>query len=253
MSRVSSNAQQSTAAGGLSITPDPWLSDVMSREVQRVSGTVDEEGEVQAARGLRVVTERPGFRYARVPTHDLRTSHLLERQGFSIVDTGITLEVRNMAGGGGRGRARLAQATDQKAVEQIARHSFTYSRFHLDPWIPQDLADEIKAQWAGNYFRRQRGDYMVVAEQVGVVAGFLQLLKAADGALVIDLIAVAMEHREQGLAEEMIRFAASVCGHPQVLRAGTQCANTGSLGFYQKLGFRIASSSYVFHNHGAVR
>ncbi len=253
MPRVFSNIQQSTAAGGLSITPDLWLSGIMSREVYRVSGAVDAEGETQAERSLRVMTERPGFGYARVPTHDLRTSHLLERQGFSIVDTGITLEVRKMTGGNGRGRARLAQAADQTAVEQIARRSFTYSRFHLDPQIPRGLADEIKAQWVGNYFRGQRGDYLVVAEQGGEVAGFLQLLKAEDDTLVIDLIAVVTEHREQGVAEEMIGYAAAVCGRPQVLRAGAQCANTGSLGFYQKLGFRIVSSSYVFHHHGSVR
>jgi ribosomal protein S18 acetylase RimI-like enzyme len=36
------------------------------------------------------------------------------------------------------------------------------------------------------------------------------------------------------------------------LRAGTQSANTASLSLYEKLGFRIASTSYVLHHHGSA-
>jgi ribosomal protein S18 acetylase RimI-like enzyme len=226
----------------------------MSREVHRVSGAVEKDDDAQAEHGLRNVTEGPGFSYARVPTHDVRTSRLLERGGFHVVDTGITLESRGLPEcGTATTRARLARTEDQAAVEEIARRSFTYSRFHLDPDIPRTLADEIKAQWAGNYFRGQRGDYMVVAECTGHVAGFLQLLNAHGNVLVIDLIAVEKDHRGQGLAEEMIRLAISTCGHPQALRAGTQSANIVSLSLYEKLGFRIVSTSYVLHHHGSAR
>ena len=253
MSSTSFGAQKTTSAGGLSIVEDSWLTGVMSRTVHRVSGTVEEDGETQAQRTLQQITDQPGFSYARVPTHHVRTSRLLERGGFHVVDTGITLETRQLPERGGEaGRARLALAEDQAAVEEIARRSFIYSRFHLDPDIPKHLADEIKAQWVGNFFRGQRGDYMVVAELAGHVAGFLQLLNAPGNVLVIDLIAVEKDHRGQGLAEEMIRLAASACGHPQALRAGTQSANTMSLSLYEKLGFRIVSTSYVLHHHGSA-
>lgn len=253
MSSTSSREQKTTSTGGLSIVEDSWLARVMSRTVHRVTGTVEEDGETQAQRTLQQITGRPGFSYARVPTHDVRTSRLLERGGFHVVDTGITLETRHVPERDGEGGCtRLARAEDQAAVEEIARRSFTYSRFHLDPDIPKHLADEIKTQWVGNYFRGQRGDYMVVAERAGHVAGFLQLLNAPGNVLVIDLIAVQKEHRGQGFAEAMIRLSASACGHPQALRAGTQSANTVSLSLYEKLGFRIVSTSYVLHHHGSA-
>lgn len=242
------------SAGGLSIVEDAWLGGVMSRKAYRVSGTVEEDGESHAQRVVHQITDEPGFSYARVPTHHVRTSRLLERGGFHVVDTGITLETRRLPEGRENGgRARLARAEDRATVEKIAASSFIYSRFHLDPDIPKRLADEIKTQWVGNYFLGQRGDYMVVAERSGQVAGFLQLLTTTGNVLVIDLIAVEQNHRGQGLAEEMIRYAVSACGNPTALRAGTQSANTMSLSLYEKLGFRIVSASYVLHHHGVAR
>ena len=247
---MSADTASACTAGGLSIAVDPWLSGVMSREVRRVSGMVEDGGEAQAQRNLQRATGRPGFTYARVPTHDMRTSQLLECCGFHIVDTGITLEVHGLTDShGGQGGVRLARAEDQAAVEEIARRSVKYSRFHLDPNIPQKLANEIKVQWAGNYFRGQRGDYMVVAERAGKVVGFLELLEEPGEVLVIDLIALVQNHRRQGLAEEMIRFASFACIRPRVVRAGTQVANAVSLRLYQKIGFQIVSSSFIFHHH----
>jgi ribosomal protein S18 acetylase RimI-like enzyme len=237
-------------SGGLSIAEDTWLSGVMRCNVRRVSGTVEEGGEKQAEAELRSLTVNPGFAYARVPTHEMRTSRLLEHAGFRIVDTGVTLELSDMRSSQApHATARLARPGDRPDVEAVARLSFKYSRFHLDPDIPASMANEIKAQWVGNYFLGQRGDYMVVAEQGGRVVGFAQLLNAPNDTLVIDLIAVSGDHRGRGLAQDMIRFASANCGHPRVVRAGTQIANTISLGLYRKMGFRIVSSNYVFHYH----
>lgn len=253
MSSTSFGAQKTMPVGGLSIVEDSWLTGVMARTVHRVSGAVEEDGDTHAQRSLQQITGRPGFSYARVPTHDVRTSRLLERGGFYVVNTGITLETRHLPVRGGEGgRTRLARAEDQAAVEEIARRSFVYSRFHLDPDIPKHLADEIKTQWVGNFFHGQRGDYMVVAECAGHVTGFLQLLNASGNVLVIDLIAVEKDHRGQGFAEAMIRYALSTCGNPTVLRAGTQSANTMSLSLYEKLGFRVVSTCYVLHHHGSA-
>lgn len=253
MSSASLGVQKIMPMGGLSIVEDSWLTGVMSRTVHRVSGTVEGDGEMQAQRSLQQITGRPGFSYARVPTYHVRTSRLLERGGFHVVDAGITLETRQLPERGREGgRARLARAEDQAAVEEIAGRSFIYSRFHLDPSISKPLADEIKTQWVGNYFRGQRGDYMVVAERNGHVAGFLQLLNAPGNVQVIDLIAVDKDHRGKGLAEEMIQYAVAACGTPKTLRVGTQSANIVSLSLYEKLGFRIVSTSYVLHHHGSV-
>jgi ribosomal protein S18 acetylase RimI-like enzyme len=240
-------------AGGLTITDDVWLSGVMSRQVRRVKGPVDARKEKEAERALADVLGRTGFSYARIPTDDGRTIRLLEQCGFHLVDTGVTLETSVVREEPSVGRhVRFARPDDRAAVEGIARRSFAYSRFHLDLDIPKQMADEIKAQWAGNFFHGKRGDHMVVAEQDGRVVGFAQLLVDGGDAIIIDLIAVDGPYRGQGLAKEMIRLSASAVDGARVIRVGTQIANTPSLRVYQKLGFVIVSSSYVFHYHQTV-
>jgi ribosomal protein S18 acetylase RimI-like enzyme len=232
-------------------TPDLWLGGIMRRPVQRVSGwlTVDEVWE--GTRFLQTVAGAPGFAYARVSTWDVRTAQAFEEAGFRIVDTSVTLETAGLrALAPAAGTIRLARGEDAAAVEAIARTAFRLSRFHLDPRMPKGLADEIKAQWAGNFFRGGRGQYMVVAEHDREIAGFLQLLSGADGTLTIDLIAVAPDRRGHGLGTAMIGFAARECGQPKQLRVGTQAANVPSLRLYERLGFGVTGTEYVFHSHG---
>jgi ribosomal protein S18 acetylase RimI-like enzyme len=234
----------------LQVFADPWLAGILGRPAHRVAGSIVTGEEAMASAALAPLAATGGFAYARVPTADVRLVQLLEDAGFRVVDTGITLEARSVDDTHATVSAvRMARADDAARVETIARAAFRYSRFHLDPRIPHALADEVKAQWAANFFRGKRGDHMVVAERGGAVAGFLQLLAGADGALTIDLIGVAEAHRGHGLASGMIAFAARECGRPERIRVGTQAANVGSLRLYERLGFTVASTSYVLHFH----
>lgn len=237
-------------SNGLFFVRDIWLSEVLARETYRVGGTLAQDKQIQERRDLKDMTDQADFCYARVPTHELKTCEMLEQGGFRIVDVGVTLELGALVGRSRPAeRVRLARPDDCTTVEQIARDSFRYSRFHLDPYLPRELADEIKAQWARNFFLGKRGDAMVVAERAGEIAGFLQLLRAPEEMLVIDLIAVTERHRGCGLAEEMVRYVAHTDEQCKAIRVGTQIANVASLALYQKIGFRIISSSYLFHYH----
>jgi GNAT superfamily N-acetyltransferase len=234
-------------------TADRWLGGIMRRPVQRVSGSIAAHEAREGARMLQAVAGGPGFAYARVSTADVRAAQAFEEAGFRIVDTGVTLEAADLrAAAPSAAKTRLARGEDAAAVEAIARTAFRFSRFHLDPRIPTELADEIKAQWAGNFFRGGRGEHMVVAEHGGEIAGFLQLLSGADGTRTIDLVAVAADRRGQGLGAAMIGFAARECGPPTRLRVGTQAANVPSLRLYARLGFEVTDTQYVFHCHGPV-
>jgi GNAT superfamily N-acetyltransferase len=223
----------------IALTPDRWLSDVMKRPVHRVSVT---PGAADALDGPH------GFYYTRLLTDDVAALARLGGVGFGVVDTNITLE-RDLNGIGETDvRVRAAAPSDRDAVMAIARNAFRYSRFHLDPSIPKALADDIKAQWAGNFFAGARGDHMLVAESGGGIAGFLQLIHAPDEALVIDLIAVVETARGRGLGGAMIRTAERLARRAR-MRVGTQVANMASLRFYENLAFRATTSSYVMHLH----
>jgi GNAT superfamily N-acetyltransferase len=188
----------------------------------------------------------------KVAVGDVATTRELEDLGFRLVDTNVQLtRAAPAVVAAGDSRCRMAVPTDETAVRRIAATSFSKTRFHLDPRIPDTAANLVKEEWAANFFKGRRGDWMIVAGDDQGLTGFLQSLRAADGAVIIDLIAVSERGRNKGLGRAMIEFAATQClGHATPLVVGTQIANVASLALYDSLGFRVSQASYVLHLHG---
>jgi len=197
-----------------------------------------------------------GFAYAKVDCVDIAAIKVLEKAGFNLIDTSMQFDRSNMGSWlevelPTGYDVRFAELDDKAAVEKVAATSFVFTRFHLDPMIPDKMANDIKSHWAGNFFIGKRGDWMVVLTFHGKVVGFLQLL-SKDGTNIIDLMAVDKTHQGKGLAARMIEFAAKQCGEWDRMLVGTQLSNIPSMRAYEKLGFRMCDSSYVFHYHGPV-
>jgi ribosomal protein S18 acetylase RimI-like enzyme len=242
-----------SAAGHL--RTDDWLAERLGCKTYRLAvdeGLLGPAGDAERT-GLAALLTRPVFIYAKIAPTFMEGLRFLHRHDFHLVDTNVIFEkkahpVREAGDGAG---IRLAEPADRSATVELARSSFRYSRFHLDPEIPQETADRIKADWVDAYFAGTRGHQMVVAEVEGAVVGFLQLLRASDGALVIDLIAVDERYRRRGLGGEMIAFTESRARVGQCLRVGTQLVNTASIRLYESLAFRMTEAQYVFHYHHA--
>lgn len=229
-----------------SLHHDVWLTRQLGRAVWQVRDSDD--GEPLSLLG----SASPAFAYAKVDTADVAGLWRLTDAGFRVVDAAVTLETSTRVDVRG-GDLRFAVPHDGEAVRRIAGSSFRYSRFHVDPLIPLDLAHSIKAEWAANFFAGTRGDGMVVAERNGRVVGFTQLMWRADDCLVIDLIAVEPAHQGEGIGRAMIGYAwergTGDGRRPLRLRVGTQVANTPSIRLYESLGFRLIASQYVMHCH----
>ncbi len=199
-----------------------------------------------------ILEKKPVFVYAKVPVSPIGQAARLEERGFHLVDTAVAF-VKSIGEEGHCPCAhdlRFARPEDEQQVADVARCSFSFSRFHRDQAFSRDAADDLKAQWARNYFIGKRGDAMVVAEADGVVAGFLQLLCNRDSkVLTVDLIAVDPRFQRMGCAAEMLRYAENQLEGFETIKVGTQLANKPSLRLYEGLGFRISDAHYVFHYH----
>ena len=230
-----------------SLTPDAWLSGLFGCPAWRAGSEAGGQPLALLQDGSR------HFAYAKLDAADITASSALTDIGFRLVDTALSFS--GMPEGGTVSGMRFADPADRDAVAGITGQSFRFSRFHLDPQVPDSLANAIKAAWAANYFSGQRGDGMVIAEHEGRVAGFLQLLWAGNR-LVIDLIGVAPQLQGRGLGRGMIRHAArhgTGDGRiPAGMLVGTQAANTPSVRLYESLGFRLASAQHVLHHHGSM-
>ena len=141
----------------------------------------------------------------------------------------------------------FADKTHMKSAGKIARDNFIYSRFHLDPHIDNNIANQIKQNWVENYFLGKRGDKMVLALIDSEPVGFLQL-RLKEKILFIDLIGVDKKEQGKGIASAMIRYANQNIEH-SCIKVGTQIGNLPSIKLYQNLGFVFSGSDYVFHYH----
>ena len=249
----------SSALTNSPIAEDAWLASIMGRPVFRL--TVPNARTPDVERDIRNAVQGwdEAFAFAKIATANIAAAQFLEDLGFRLVDTRLGLEKSTAVSPTGReeGEAgceiRAAKSLDAEAVVDLARRSFVYSRFHLDPQIPKALADRIKAEWVGNFFKGKRGDQMMLAQDAGKVVGFNQILVGADQGVIIDLIAVDPAWRGRGIAAELI--CAAEQRYPQRTRTvvGTQAANVPSLRLYQRLGFRIFESEYIFHWQRSTR
>lgn len=236
--------------------PDAWLTETLARPVFKWTG---ELGELREGRLSAEMAERAEggdtFFFAKLPTSDVAQSMILARVGFSVVDTAITF---NWAGED-RGTlpsgvaVGLARPEQHQAVADIATRCFRWSRFHLDPQIPTELANLVKRRWIESYCLGRRGSALYAAEVDGATVGFLAVLESAvlgRSVASIDLVGVASEHQGRGVGAALVRrFVDEWRGRVSELRVGTQAANIRSIRFYERIGFRAVESTYVLHVH----
>jgi len=224
------------------VKSDIWLSSLLGRETFHLSGNFSNLN-------LEVFPQR-AFLDAKAGVENVEATTQLQNCGFRLIDTNVQLIRAAKPFRDYSNRCRFATPSDENAIRSIARSSFSRTRFHLDPLIPTETANLIKEEWAANYFKGSRGEWMVVAEEDNKIVAFLQLLKKNQSTLVIDLIAVDQSSQRRGYAGAMISFAYNFCtsNEPEMI-VGTQISNINSLGVYINLGFRITSAQYVFHWH----
>ncbi len=236
------------------IVYDAWLSEILQRDVykvvvhewiEKVKDKTSEEYDF-----LRELQSKHVFVYAKVATDFVKGFHFLETLDFKLVDTNIVFDKPIATSHKFFGHCTLRSAIpgDKDSAVKLAHNGFSYSRFHLDPQIPSQISNNIKAKWIENFFLGKRADEMIVALVDGEIAGFVTLLHRGEEELVIDLIVVDEKRRRNGIASDMISYAESHSNRRRIV-VGTQVANIASSRLYEKLGFRLCESYYVFHYH----
>ena len=199
-----------------------------------------------------------GVRYlsVRLDASDLSSLHVLEEAGFITVDGLLTFAL-NLAKHRPTVPAddfiiRLATAEDANQAAALARTAYLYDRFHSDPFINSDLADELHATWVHNSCTGKAADAVLIAEDEGGLLGFVSCSLQQDAAQslgrtvgTIVLVAVAERARGRGVGyattlAALEWFRQQGC---EVVEVGTQLRNIPASRLYQKCGFGLVGSS----------
>ena len=192
---------------------------------------------------------------ARVDASDLSALHVLEEAGFITVDGLLTIAL-DLATHKSIERPhdfqiRLATPDDAERVADLARTAFLYDRFHADPFISPERANELHATWLRNSCTGKAADAVMLAEDHTGLLGFMTCALQHDtrklgrmvGTVVMAASAESARGRGVGHATLMAAldwFREQGC---EIVDSGTQVRNIPCLGLFQKCGFRIVGSS----------
>ena len=146
---------------------------------------------------------------------------------------------------------RFANNFDKKKILDIAENSFINSRFFKDKNIKKKIAKKIKRNWVLNFFRKKRGEYLIISECNKKIVGFLLVIKNKNN-YIIDLIAVKKKYQNLGFGTKMIRFLENIVLKRNKVKiyVSTQSNNKDSIKLYIKNKFKVKYKKYVYHFNG---
>jgi dTDP-4-amino-4,6-dideoxy-D-galactose acyltransferase len=193
----------------------------------------------------------------RVDASDLSSLHVLEEAGFITVDGILTfvLDLNEHPAVAAAGDFKIRQATADDAPEaaELARTVYVFDRFHADPFIDRELADELHANWVRNSCEGQSTEAMLIAEDQSGLLGFVTCKLPGDdghrtnnsrtGSIVLVAAATHARGRSVGRGLTMAAlewFRSNGCESVEV---GTQLSNIPASRLYQTCGFRLRATS----------
>ncbi len=223
-------------------------------ELLEASGSYDEARAEKRSLLLSILNEcrKFGVQYlsARVDAGNFTTIHALEASNFELID-GIQTFVQPLDGNYGSAPTGTHpfEPKDLPEILEIGRTAFIFDRFHADPLLSRDVADQVNETWTHNCCLGTAADAVVVAEAAGRVASYVACRvdrQASIGEIV--LVATAEWARGRGAAHRASLAALhwfSTQGMISV-EVGTQLRNIPAARLYEGLGFRLTRTSLTF-------
>ena len=145
---------------------------------------------------------------------------------------------------------REAKKKDIPQLKKICLEDTSNSRFFNDLSLPLKFRKTYRAEWILNFFKKKRGDFLIVAYKNKKVIGFILMLKKSFG-LQIDLIVSSKKYQNKKVGTSLINYINNnFLKKEDIIRAGTQLDNIKANNIYKKLGFvKKKHKSYVYHIH----
>lgn len=228
---------------------DKWISEKLGFAVYNLTSVT----KLMESTNIHSELDKYEFIYCLTSTENVTTLNFLEQNGFRVVDTRVSFNKKGISSieefSDDILIMRHAEESDREEVCVIGGRDFLYTRFHLDPYIDNGAANEIKREWIENYFNGKRGDDLLIAEKEGQVAGFLSVIEKKDqNRAIIDLVCVSKDFQKQGVGRTLLSFFESEY-KGYMLEVGTQVANIASMRCYVAAGFRPYETKYIVHRH----
>lgn len=180
----------------------------------------------------------------RLNASDFPIIHLLEKEGFKIVDGIIYMEQRLESKYEKNDHIRIGRKKDIEKLKKIAGESFSYNRFYNDPLITKTQANRIFSEWINNCVMGSAADLVFVYEINNNIFGFIAVKKNGN----VVLIAVSTKKRGLGIGKFLIKYSLQYFRDIGLKSSTieTQMTNIPALKAYQNCGYKIVDSYLTF-------
>ncbi len=199
--------------------------------------------------------EQVQFLIARCSTQDLPAAQVMERLGFSLMDTLVYFrcgldrppipERRGIP-------IRAAGPGDANAVGRIASEAFRGydSHYHADPRLERAACDDLYVDWAvRSCSQTDLADEVLIAVPGGEPLGFIALKMLETGDADGRLGAVIPHAQGRGIHQALLVDSLHWCREHgrQGMVVSTQITNLASQKSWVRVGFTPYQSFYTFH------
>lgn len=185
---------------------------------------------------------------------DLTTVRLAEENGFRLVDIRMTFQHSGHPSATAEAdfEIRPFQEPDLARLRAIARHSYTMTRFYVDPGFAKERCSALYETWIAKSCDGW-ADAVLVADTESTLAnhgpmGFVTChLNAQEGS--IGLIGVAQRARGRGVAARLVDQAVEWLRerNAEHIEVVTQGRNVAAQRLYQRCGFRTYRVELSYH------
>lgn len=133
-------------------------------------------------------------------------------------------------------------------LEALAIQSGPYSRFSVDPKLPEEKFIELYKIWINRSLKKEIADEVLVIREGENVVGMVTLGEK-DGKGDIGLIAVERDRRGRKYGEALVRAAQCwfIRRGYEFGQAVTQGGNIPACSLYKKCGYSVEKVEYFYH------
>jgi ribosomal protein S18 acetylase RimI-like enzyme len=183
----------------------------------------------------------------RVKSDDLSLIQALTNERFLLVDGILSFSNNALKREDIKHLVIEIGADFSKQVGDIARSAFTIDRFHNDPSIEHELANNLHAEWATNSVARIAADMVLGVVENDILKGFITIKQGNQTATIV-LIVVDEKFTGQGIGRSLVQAAINwaISQGLKIVEVGTQAANIPAARLYISMGFSLSSSSLSF-------
>jgi len=227
-----------------------WDSEFFGRRIARARvATLTKESVAEIAAWC--CLNRIDCLYFLASSTDRWTAKLAQDNGFRAVDTRVTFELqlqRSRCGDLPSAVVRDAVENDIPALRALARNGHRDSRFYYDGNFPQQLCDELYEVWIEKSCRGWARK-VFVAEEAGVIEGYLTCHLPSSGNGEIGLVGVAEQAQGKGVGTQLVSRGVRWFEQQgtEKISVVTQGRNVRAQRLYQKCGFLTRSAETWFH------